>query len=166
MEARTVPVNEMPEMATVDKVGNTIAVILPFVATVAAIVLFWNRIVTPADLLILLVMYVFTGLGVTVGFHRLLTHRAFQTSKPLRYFFAVLGSLSVQGPVITWVADHRKHHAFTDEEGDPHSPHVGHGDGARESWPDCGTPTSAGRCASTAGPTEERYSPTWSRTPA
>ncbi len=86
MEARSVPDNEMPPMATVDKVGNTIAVILPFVATVTAIVLFWNRIVTPADLLILLVMYVVTGLGVTVGFHRLLTHRAFQTSKPLRYF--------------------------------------------------------------------------------
>ncbi len=130
-EARSTPVDEMPEMATVNKVGNTIAVVLPFAATLAAIVLFWNRIVSPADLIILLVMYVFTGLGVTVGFHRLLTHRAFQTSRPLRYLFAILGSLSVQGPVITWVADHRKHHAFTDREGDPHSPHVGHGEGAK-----------------------------------
>jgi len=78
---------------------------------------------------ILAVMYVVTGLGVTVGFHRLLTHRSFQVPKPLEYVFAVLGSMAVQGPVMSWVADHRKHHAHADEEGDPHSPHVGHGDG-------------------------------------
>jgi stearoyl-CoA desaturase (Delta-9 desaturase) len=76
-------------------------------------------------------MYLLTALGVTVGFHRLLTHRAFQTSKPLQYAFAVLGSMAVEGPVIDWVADHRKHHAHTDVEGDPHSPHVGHGGGVR-----------------------------------
>ena len=58
----------------------------------------------------------------TVGFHRLLTHRSFQTSKPVEYVFAAAGSMAVQGPVINWVADHRKHHAHTDEEGDPHSP--------------------------------------------
>jgi stearoyl-CoA desaturase (Delta-9 desaturase) len=79
------------------------------------------------------VMYLLTGFGVTIGFHRMLTHRSFQTSKPVEYAFAVLGSMSVQGPVINWVADHRKHHAHTDEEGDPHSPHVtdGHGSGVR-----------------------------------
>ncbi|MET0810005.1 MAG: fatty acid desaturase, partial [Thermoleophilaceae bacterium] len=71
-----------------------------------------------------------TGVGVTVGYHRLLTHRSFQVSKPLEYAFAVLGSMAVQGPVMSWVADHRKHHAHADEDGDPHSPHVGHGDGA------------------------------------
>ena len=59
----------------------------------------------------------------------MLTHRSFQTYKPLEYLLAFLGSMAVQGPVIAWVADHRKHHAHTDEEGDPHSPHVGHGDG-------------------------------------
>ena len=75
-------------------------------------------------------MYLLTAVGITVGFHRLLTHRSFQTPKPLEYTFAVLGSMAVQGPVIAWVADHRKHHAHTDEEGDPHSPHVGHGGGA------------------------------------
>ena len=74
-------------------------------------------------------MYLLTAVGITVGFHRLLTHRSFQTSKPLEYTFAVLGSMAVQGPVISWVADHRKHHAHTDEEGDPHSPHVGHDGG-------------------------------------
>jgi stearoyl-CoA desaturase (Delta-9 desaturase) len=64
-----------------------------------------------------------------VGFHRLFTHRSFDTSRPVRYLFAVLGSMAVEGPVITWVADHRKHHAYADEEGDPHSPHTTHGTG-------------------------------------
>jgi stearoyl-CoA desaturase (delta-9 desaturase) len=100
-------------------------VILPFVAFLAAIVLLWNRIVGWHDLVLLLVFYVATGLGITVGFHRMLTHRSFQTSKALERTFAVLGSLAVQGSVIQWVSDHRKHHAHTDEEGDPHSPHAG-----------------------------------------
>ena len=90
-------------------------------------------------------MYLLTAVGITVGFHRLLTHRSFQTSKPLEYTFAVLGSMAVQGPVIAWVADHRKHHAHTDEEGDPHSPHVGHDGGVNGmSSPASGTPTPAG----------------------
>jgi stearoyl-CoA desaturase (delta-9 desaturase) len=76
-------------------------------------------------------MYLLTAIGITVGFHRLLTHRSFQTSKPLEHAFAVLGSMAVQGPVISWVADHRKHHAHTDSEGAPHSPHVGHEGGLR-----------------------------------
>ena len=59
----------------------------------------------------------------------MLTHRAFATHRGTRYVFAILGSMAIQGPVIEWVADHRKHHAHTDKEGDPHSPHVGHGDG-------------------------------------
>jgi len=120
-----------PEMRRIDKIGNTIAVIIPFVATIAAMILFWNRIVTPADLAIGFGMYLITGLGVTIGFHRLLTHRSFQTFQPIQYLFAILGSMSVQGPVITWTSDHRKHHAHTDEVGDPHSPHVGHGDGLK-----------------------------------
>jgi stearoyl-CoA desaturase (delta-9 desaturase) len=74
-------------------------------------------------------MYVLTGLGVTVGFHRLFTHRSFQTSPTMRGILAILGSAAIEGPVISWVADHRKHHAFADIEGDPHSPHVGHGHG-------------------------------------
>src|SRR2546423_4154832 len=110
---------------------NLVGVIVPFVAFLAALVLLWNRAVGPLDLAILAGMYLLSGIGVTVGFHRLLTHRAFETHRPLKYVFAVLGSLSVQGPVITWVADHRKHHAHADEEGDPHSPHVGHGTGLR-----------------------------------
>jgi len=114
----------MHEMSRSEKYANLGAVVIPFIATIAAIVLLWNSLVTPADLVIAAVMYMLTAIGVTVGFHRQLTHRSFQTSKPLEYTFAVLGSMAVQGPVIAWVADHRKHHAHTDEAGDPHSPHV------------------------------------------
>jgi stearoyl-CoA desaturase (delta-9 desaturase) len=116
-------------MSMLEKRVNLGAVILPFAAFIAAIVLLWNSAVSVTDLGILAVMYVVTGLGVTVGFHRLLTHRSFAVPKPLEYTFAILGSMAVQGPVMSWVADHRKHHAHADEEGDPHSPHVGHGDG-------------------------------------
>src|SRR5436190_13551910 len=121
----------MHEMTKTEKIVNLGAVALPFLATIAAIFLLWNSVVSSADLVIMAVMYLVTALGVTVGFHRLLTHRAFQTSKPLEYTFAALGSMAVQGSVIAWVADHRKHHAHADEEGDPHSPHVGHGAGVR-----------------------------------
>jgi stearoyl-CoA desaturase (delta-9 desaturase) len=112
-----------------EKIANLGAVVIPFAATIAAIVLLWNQVVTATDLAIAVVMYLLTATGITVGYHRLLTHRSFQTSKPLEYGFAALGSMAVQGPVNSWVADHRKHHAHTDEEGDPHSPHVGHGEG-------------------------------------
>jgi len=118
-------------MTRVEKAANLGAVVVPFVATLTAIVLLWNSVVSAADLAIAAAMYLLTALGITVGFHRMLTHRSFQTSKPIEYTFAVLGSMAVQGPVISWVADHRKHHAHTDEEGDPHSPHVGHDGGVR-----------------------------------
>jgi stearoyl-CoA desaturase (delta-9 desaturase) len=116
-------------MTRTAKIANLGAVVVPFAATLAAIPLLWNSVVSSTDLLILAVLYLLTAGGITVGYHRLLTHRSFQTSKPLQYALATLGTMAVQGPVIGWVADHRKHHAHTDEEGDPHSPHVGHGDG-------------------------------------
>jgi stearoyl-CoA desaturase (delta-9 desaturase) len=121
----------MGEMTRTEKVANLGAVVVPFLATILAIVLLWNSFVAPTDLAIAAVMYLLTAIGITVGFHRLMTHRSFQTSKPVEYAFAVLGSMAVQGPTIAWVADHRKHHAHTDEEGDPHSPHVGPDGGVR-----------------------------------
>jgi stearoyl-CoA desaturase (delta-9 desaturase) len=72
---------------------------------------------------------VLTGLGITVGFHRLFTHRSFKTGRVVRATLGILGSAAIEGPVISWVADHRKHHAFSDRPGDPHSPHVDHGVG-------------------------------------
>jgi stearoyl-CoA desaturase (delta-9 desaturase) len=91
----------------------------------------WDSLLGWNDILVFLVLYVLTGLGVTVGFHRLFTHRAFKTTNSVRAAFAVLGSAAIEGPVISWVADHRKHHQFSDREGDPHSPHFGHGHGWR-----------------------------------
>src|SRR4051794_37577348 len=121
-------------MSRTERNVNLIGVVVPFAGLLVAIVLLWNTGVDAIDLAILLVLYVITGLGITVGFHRLLTHRAFQTHPWVERTFAVLGSLSVQGSVLDWVADHRKHHAHTDVEGDPHSPHVGHGSGWRGLW--------------------------------
>jgi stearoyl-CoA desaturase (delta-9 desaturase) len=96
--------------------------------------LVWNRWVDEADLALLGAFYLLTAVGVTVGFHRLLTHRSFQTQPRVQRAFAILGSLSLEGSVLDWVADHRKHHAHTDQEGDPHSPHVGHGSGLQGLW--------------------------------
>jgi len=108
---------------------NVAAVFVPFAATIVAAVFAWGSFLHVRDLVIFAVMYLTSALCVTVGFHRHLTHRAFDTSKPLHYALAIMGSLSVQGPVLAWVADHRKHHTFSDEEGDPHSPHAGQGAG-------------------------------------
>jgi stearoyl-CoA desaturase (delta-9 desaturase) len=83
------------------------------------------------DLVVFAITYVVTGLGITVGFHRLFTHRSFKTSRALRALLGVLGSMAVEGPLIDWVATHRKHHRYSDHPGDPHSPHVGHPPGWR-----------------------------------
>jgi stearoyl-CoA desaturase (delta-9 desaturase) len=112
-----------------EKISNLAGVVLPFIGVIGAMVLLWNSYVQLHDLVIMGVMYLVTSLGVTIGYHRLLTHRSFATSTPMEYAFAFFGSLAVEGAPIPWVSDHRKHHAFADEEGDPHSPHVGHGDG-------------------------------------
>jgi stearoyl-CoA desaturase (delta-9 desaturase) len=108
---------------------NLAAVMIPFIGTIVGAVFAWGTLLHTRDLVIFAVMYLASALGVTVGFHRHLTHRAFDTSKALHYGLAIMGSLSVQGPVLAWVADHRKHHTFSDEEGDPHSPHAGQGAG-------------------------------------
>jgi stearoyl-CoA desaturase (Delta-9 desaturase) len=121
-------------MTRAERIANLIGVVVPFIGVLAAVVLLWNRAVDATDLGILAAMYLVTAVGVTVGFHRLLTHRAFQTYPWLERLFAVMGSLSVQGSVLDWVADHRSHHAHTDREGDPHSPHVGHGSGLAGLW--------------------------------
>jgi stearoyl-CoA desaturase (Delta-9 desaturase) len=124
----------MHEMTRTEKAANLAGVVVPLAGLAAAVVLLWNRAVDAIDLALLASTYLITALGVTIGFHRLLTHRSFQTHKPIEYGMAILGSFAVQGSVLDWVADHRKHHAHTDEEGDPHSPHVGHGSGLKGLW--------------------------------
>jgi stearoyl-CoA desaturase (delta-9 desaturase) len=117
-------------MSKLEKYANLAAVIVPFVALVAAIAFLPSTYVGPTDLAILAGMYLVSAFGITIGYHRLLTHRAFDTPRPVKYALAIMGQTAVQGPVVDWVADHRKHHAFTDEDGDPHSPH-GHGGGLK-----------------------------------
>ncbi|MGA2166377.1 MAG: acyl-CoA desaturase [Solirubrobacteraceae bacterium] len=91
----------------------------------------WDGLLHRSDLIVFAILYLLTGLGITVGFHRLFTHRSFKTYPAVRGVLAVLGSAAIEGPIISWVADHRKHHAFSDKDGDPHSPHVDHGVGLR-----------------------------------
>src|SRR5919205_1583915 len=124
----------LQDMTRAERTANMIGVVVPFLGLLAAIVLLWNRAVDATDLALLAVTYLLFGFGVTVGYHRLLTHRGFQTYKGLEYMWAVLAGMALQGSVLDWVADHRKHHAHTDTEGDPHSPHVGHGSGLRGLW--------------------------------
>jgi len=122
-------------MTRTHKALNLTGVLLPFAGLIVAIVLLWGTDwVGWSDLAIMAGMYAVTCLGVTLGYHRLLTHRSFQTHKTTERVIAIAGSMAVQGPVMTWVADHRKHHAHTDQEGDPHSPHVGHGEGIKGLW--------------------------------
>ncbi|OXM62189.1 acyl-CoA desaturase [Amycolatopsis vastitatis] len=96
--------------------------LVPFAALLVAVPLVWGWGMTWVDLILAAVFYVFATLGVTVGYHRYFTHGAFKASRPLRVVLAIAGSMAVQGSVIFWVASHRRHHAFADREGDPHSP--------------------------------------------
>ncbi|MCW3040761.1 MAG: acyl-CoA desaturase [Solirubrobacterales bacterium] len=120
-----------PEMVGLDRAITALITVVPFALLFVAASQAWNRSLHWREVIILVALYVPTALGVTVGFHRLLTHRAFKTSPALRGLFAVLGTMAVEGPVINWVADHRKHHIYTDRPGDPHSPHVDHGHGVK-----------------------------------
>jgi len=105
--------------------------VLPILALGVVAWQVWSELLGWSDLIVFATMYALTGLGITVGFHRLFTHRSFKTGKAVRAVLAALGSMAIEGPVISWVADHRKHHVFSDQEGDPHSPHVDHGHGLK-----------------------------------
>jgi stearoyl-CoA desaturase (delta-9 desaturase) len=100
----------------------TLFLVVPFTAVLAAVPVAWGWGLSWRDVAIAVVMYAVAGLGVTVGFHRYLTHRSFNTSRPIRVILAIAGSLAIESSPIQWVADHRRHHRFSDKEGDPHSP--------------------------------------------
>jgi stearoyl-CoA desaturase (Delta-9 desaturase) len=117
------------EHVTVDRVANGVVTIVPIVMLGVAIWLAWGGTLHWQDLVVLAVSYAITGAGITVGFHRLFTHRSFKTGRVLRAVFAASGSAAVEGPLIEWVSTHRKHHRFSDRDGDPHSPHTDHGSG-------------------------------------
>ncbi len=101
-----------------------LATVLPLVGLTVAIVGLWGWGISAVDLGLLAGFYVFCGLGITVGFHRLFTHQSFKAPVAVRVLFAVAGSMAIQGSVLDWVATHRRHHAYSDRPGDPHSPHV------------------------------------------
>jgi stearoyl-CoA desaturase (Delta-9 desaturase) len=101
-----------------------ILTVVPMLGVVTAMVLLWGRGISALDLGLFLSFWIVTGLGITVGFHRLFTHRSFTVGTPLRVFWAVAGTMAVEGSVIHWVATHRRHHAYADTYGDPHSPHL------------------------------------------
>ncbi|WP_026421311.1 acyl-CoA desaturase [Actinokineospora inagensis] len=104
------------------QVGTYLFILVPFAALVAAVPLAWGWGLGWVDVLLAAFFYTFTCLGVTVGFHRYFTHGSFKAKRPVRVGLAIVGSMALQGPVLHWVADHRRHHAFADREGDPHSP--------------------------------------------
>jgi len=114
----------------VSQIVTLVAVVVPPLALLSAMGFLWGVGFHLRDLLLLLGMYVVCAFGTTIGFHRFFTHRGFETSAPVKAVLAVLGCMTMQGPLTQWVTDHRKHHALSDKPGDPHSPHVGNGDGA------------------------------------
>jgi stearoyl-CoA desaturase (delta-9 desaturase) len=118
--ADTVPITH----ETRERVVRVGVIGLPLVALGVAGWLAWGGTLHWQDLVVLAVAYVLTGAGITVGYHRLFTHRSFKTTRSLRALFAVLGAMAVEGSVIEWVSTHRKHHSFSDAPGDPHSPHA------------------------------------------
>ena len=118
---------------TRDRIITGAITVLPIVSLGIVGWQLWEEALHTSDLIVFAIVYPLTGLGITVGFHRHLTHRSFKAKRPVRAALAILGSAAVEGPVVSWVADHRKHHAFSDEPGDPHSPHVDHGGGVRGS---------------------------------
>jgi stearoyl-CoA desaturase (delta-9 desaturase) len=124
----TAPPDKGPKPITVGhrknyvQLGVYFFILVPFAALIAAVPLAWGWGLTWTDVIIAFAFFYFTGHGVTVGYHRYFTHGSFKAKRPLKIFLAIAGSMAMQGPPIIWVADHRRHHAFSDKEGDPHSP--------------------------------------------
>jgi len=119
------------EHETFERLVRAVVTTAPLAAVVLAGWLAWGGSLHWHDLVVLAITYVLCGMGVTVGYHRLFTHRSFKTSRPMRAVLAVLGSMAIEGPLLDWASTHRKHHRFSDQPGDPHSPHVDQAPGWR-----------------------------------
>jgi len=118
-----------PRTSRASQVVTLVAVVVPPLGVLAAMGVFWGVGFDLVDLALLVGLYVVCAFGITVGFHRYFTHRSFEATTPVKATLAILGCMAMQGPLTQWVTDHRKHHALSDRPGDPHSPHVGHGEG-------------------------------------
>jgi stearoyl-CoA desaturase (delta-9 desaturase) len=114
------------------RIANLFAILLPMVGLVVGIVYFWGNGVSWPQLALMTVMYIATGMGITVGYHRLFTHKSFSAGPIVTAAMGILGSMAVEGSLLRWCAAHRRHHQFSDHDGDPHSPHLhDHGHGLR-----------------------------------
>lgn len=118
----TISVEPALDKPLAEKIAVLFIVTVPFLGTLYAMSMLWNQWVNWVDVTLMLVFYVLSGLGITVGFHRMLTHKSFETSRPLKALFLIMGCLAVEGDPITWASTHIQHHAHSDDEDDPHSP--------------------------------------------
>ncbi len=105
-----------------EQVALALFIGIPFLAVIAAVPVAWGGFLGWHDVILAVLFYTISGHGISIGFHRYFTHKSFKPNRPLKIVLAVAGSLAIEGPVIRWVADHRKHHKFSDRDGDPHSP--------------------------------------------
>jgi stearoyl-CoA desaturase (delta-9 desaturase) len=119
---------DVPRITMSIRLVNLTAVLVPLIGLVITIALLWGWGFSWLHLWILLGMYLVTSFGVTIGYHRLFTHRSFEAVAPVKLLLAMFGSMAVEGPLTRWVATHRIHHQHSDEHDDPHSPHT-HGEG-------------------------------------
>lgn len=127
-DPQTIRAHEPVAISRGMRIAIALTIIIPLIGFVAGVALLWEYGLSIGQLVLFLIAYAATGIGITMGFHRLFTHCSFETSRPVRAILAIVGSMAVEGPVLKWVAMHRIHHQFSDVEQDPHSPHL-HGGG-------------------------------------
>lgn len=106
----------------VERVAMALFIVVPFLALLIAVPVAWGGYLGWLDVALFVATYTISALGITVGYHRYFTHRSFRPNRALKIALAVMGSIAIQGPLVRWVADHRKHHKYSDRDGDPHSP--------------------------------------------
>jgi stearoyl-CoA desaturase (delta-9 desaturase) len=117
------PSTSSPTVLLAQRAFTALLVVGPLAALSVAVPFWWGHVIHLRDVILAVVLYAVTGHGITIGFHRLFTHRSFTPNRALKIALAVTGSMAVEGSVIGWVAGHRRHHRFSDKPGDPHSPH-------------------------------------------